>query len=244
MFLPAILGIEGPIDDELRTLLVNGVKTGGLEIRDPTLAAASLYYTSVEATDMLGGTLIRNEPINVEAHQTCVRVAGVAHRKTQHDREVSFHTALMEWLLQKVKKWMEQATATAVAWASCWSMDLAVREIMSLCKQHIPHHPMHCRPYNTLGGEACRDILAHGFWNCGRGSVFNVCICNMESQSNSNTSSSKILELHAKEKRDKYTAESLERCRDFTHLVYSVDGMTAKHARTAECHIAWLLMKK
>ena len=41
-FLSAVLGIDGPIDDELRTLLGNGVKTGGLAIRDPTLAAAFL----------------------------------------------------------------------------------------------------------------------------------------------------------------------------------------------------------
>ncbi|KAL7476750.1 hypothetical protein ACHAW6_002593 [Cyclotella cf. meneghiniana] len=81
-FLPAVLSIDGPIDDELRTLLGNGVKTGGLEIRDPTLTAASLYSTSVEATDMLAGTLIQNKPINVEAHQNCVRAAGVTYRKT------------------------------------------------------------------------------------------------------------------------------------------------------------------
>ncbi|KAL7477996.1 hypothetical protein ACHAW6_003787 [Cyclotella cf. meneghiniana] len=42
-FLLAILGVDGPIDDELRTLLGNGVKTGGLAIWDPTLIATSLY---------------------------------------------------------------------------------------------------------------------------------------------------------------------------------------------------------
>ncbi|KAL7474076.1 hypothetical protein ACHAW6_000070 [Cyclotella cf. meneghiniana] len=52
-FLPALLGIDGPINDKLRTLLENRVKTGGLAIRDPTLAAASPYSTSVEATEML-----------------------------------------------------------------------------------------------------------------------------------------------------------------------------------------------
>ena len=31
----AVLGIDGPIDDKLRTLLGNGVKTGGLAIQDP-----------------------------------------------------------------------------------------------------------------------------------------------------------------------------------------------------------------
>ncbi|KAL7476290.1 hypothetical protein ACHAW6_002170 [Cyclotella cf. meneghiniana] len=71
-FLPALLGIDGPINDKLITLLRNGVKTGGLVIWDPTLAAASLYSTSIEATEMLTGTLIQNKPINVKAHRKCV----------------------------------------------------------------------------------------------------------------------------------------------------------------------------
>ena len=80
-FLPAVLGIDGPIDNDLRTLLRNGVKTGGLAIWDPTLAAASLYSTSIEATDKLTRTVIHNEPINVEAHRNCVRAAGAKHRE-------------------------------------------------------------------------------------------------------------------------------------------------------------------
>ena len=106
-FIPAILGVDGPIDDDLRTLLGNGVKTGGLAIRDPTLAAASLFSASVESTGMLTGTLIRNKPINVEAHWNTVRAAGAKHRKTRHDGEVAFHTALMERSPPKVKKRME-----------------------------------------------------------------------------------------------------------------------------------------
>ncbi|KAL7475061.1 hypothetical protein ACHAW6_000991 [Cyclotella cf. meneghiniana] len=79
-FLPAITGFTNPIDNEFRTLLGNGVKTGRLAIRDPTVTAASLYSTSVEATNMLAGTLIRNKPINIDAHRNCVRAAGAAHR--------------------------------------------------------------------------------------------------------------------------------------------------------------------
>ncbi|KAL7475290.1 hypothetical protein ACHAW6_001212, partial [Cyclotella cf. meneghiniana] len=51
-FLPAITGFTNLINDELRTLFRNRVKTGGLAIRDPTVTAASLYSTSIEATDM------------------------------------------------------------------------------------------------------------------------------------------------------------------------------------------------
>ncbi|KAL7474027.1 hypothetical protein ACHAW6_000027, partial [Cyclotella cf. meneghiniana] len=51
-FLPLILGVDGPIDSNLRTLLGNRVKTQGLAIQDPTLAATSLYSTSDEDTNM------------------------------------------------------------------------------------------------------------------------------------------------------------------------------------------------
>ncbi|KAL7474496.1 hypothetical protein ACHAW6_000469, partial [Cyclotella cf. meneghiniana] len=112
-FLPAITGFTDPINDELRTLLGNGVKTGGLAIGDPTLSTASLYSTSAEATNMLAGTFIRNEPINIDAHRNCVRAAGTSHWKTKRNGIVAFHAALMERSPPK----MERA-AVAGAWLS------------------------------------------------------------------------------------------------------------------------------
>ena len=71
----------------------------------------------------------------------------------------------------------------------------------------------------TLGDEARGDVLAHSFWNHGRGTVFDIRICNTDSRSYGTTSSAKILKQHAKEKKDKYEAACLERRRDFTPLV-------------------------
>ena len=164
-FIPAIIGVDGPIDDDLRTLLGNGVKTGGLAIRDPTLTAASLFSASVEATGMLTGTLIRNEPINVEAHRNTVRAAGAKHRKTRRDGEVAFHTALMERSPPKVKKRMERATATG-AWLSTipdrfsgtkltkdeWLDNIAIRYA-----QHPAILPDHC------DGCSAATLILHRF---------------------------------------------------------------------------------
>ncbi|KAL7474446.1 hypothetical protein ACHAW6_000420 [Cyclotella cf. meneghiniana] len=116
-FLPEITGFTNPINNELRTLLGNRVKTGGLAIRDPTVMAASLYSTSVDATDMLAGTHTRNEPININAHRNCVRAAGAAYQMTWLDGEAAFHAALMEQSPPKVEKQMEHA-AIAGAWLS------------------------------------------------------------------------------------------------------------------------------
>ena len=107
-----------------------------------------------------------------------------------------------------------------------------------------PTTPHTVNQTNTLGDEASGDVLAHGFQNCGRGTVFDVCICNTDSRSYGNTSSSKILERHAKEKKDKYETACLDRHWDFTPLVYSVDDMAYKDTRTAKRCIAWLLAKK
>ena len=46
----------------------------------------------------------------------------------------------------------------------------------------------------------------------------------------SNQASEKVLELVAKEKREKYEEACTERRRDFTPMVYSVDGMPCKAA--------------
>ena len=97
---------------------------------------------------------------------------------------------------------------------------------------------------NTPGDEARGDVLAHCFWSRGRGTVFDIRICDTDSRSYGATSSAKILERHAKEKKEKYEAACLERRRDFTPLVYSVDGMASKDARTAERRVAWLLAQK
>ncbi|KAL7478783.1 hypothetical protein ACHAW6_004560 [Cyclotella cf. meneghiniana] len=84
----------------------------------------------------------------------------------------------------------------------------------------------------------------HSFWSHGRGTVFDVRTCDMDSRSYGATSSTKILKRHAKEKKEKYEAACLECRRDFTPLIYSVDGMASKDARTAEWRVAWLLAQK
>ncbi|KAL7474208.1 hypothetical protein ACHAW6_000196, partial [Cyclotella cf. meneghiniana] len=68
-FLPAVIGPDIAIDDDLRKLLALGVKSGGLAIRDPTTQADALYHSSRDATSYLAGSLLRNEPINTHHHK-------------------------------------------------------------------------------------------------------------------------------------------------------------------------------
>ncbi|KAL7474365.1 hypothetical protein ACHAW6_000346 [Cyclotella cf. meneghiniana] len=115
------------------------------------------------------------------------------------------------------------------------------------CQQYPPTTtttPRNANHTNSLVDEARGDVLSHGFWNQGRGAVFDVHIRDTDSRSYRNTSSSKILEHHAKEEKDKYETACLDQRRDFTPLVYYVDGMASKDTRTAERRIAWLLTRK
>ena len=62
----------------------------------------------------------------------------------------------------------------------------------------------------TLGDEARGDVLAHGFWNRGHRTFFDIRICHTDSQSYGATSSAKILKRRIREKKDKYEAACLE----------------------------------
>ncbi|KAL7475126.1 hypothetical protein ACHAW6_001056, partial [Cyclotella cf. meneghiniana] len=116
-FLPAILGPDIKIDDDLRNLLALGVKSRGLAIRNPSLTAESLFCTSQAATAYLSGSLLRNKPISTHHHRATVRSAGASSRKEHHDGDTAFLQAILECSLPKVKKCLEQAGATG-AWIS------------------------------------------------------------------------------------------------------------------------------
>jgi hypothetical protein len=101
------------------------------------------------------------------------------------------------------------------------------------------------RPANeVLGDEARGDVGAHGFWKRVRTTIFDVQVCDTDAKSCGNRDSKKVLEGAARRKKDKYEEACLERRRDFTPMIYSVDGMADKHARAAEKWITGILAAK
>ena len=81
-------------------------------------------------------------------------------------------------------------------------------------------------------------------WKRGQTCVLDVRITDTDAKSYAGTSSEKVLQRAAKEKKDKYLDACLERRRSFTPLVYSVDGVAHKEARAFERRIAGLLASK
>ncbi len=101
------------------------------------------------------------------------------------------------------------------------------------------------RPANeVLGDEARGDVRAHGFWKRGRTTIFDIQVCYTDAKSYGNRNSKKVLESAACRKKDKYEEACLERRRHFTPMIYSVDGISDKHARVAEKWVAGILAAK
>ena len=82
------------------------------------------------------------------------------------------------------------------------------------------------------------DAGVHGFWQNGRLCIFDVRITDTDARSYRNKCPLKCLESHEKEKKDKYLATCQELRKDFTPLVYSVDGMAGREAKMAEKRVA------
>jgi hypothetical protein len=91
-FLPALLGIAASdLDGEFRELLTQGVKTGGIAIRNPVDTAVHVHETSLRATSHLVTSMVDPEAyLNLEDHQECVVRWGQYGREECLKRERKF----------------------------------------------------------------------------------------------------------------------------------------------------------
>ena len=84
----------------------------------------------------------------------------------------------------------------------------------------------------------------HGFWANGHQCIFDVRITDTDARSYRRKNPQKVIADQEKEKKDKYLNACLERRKDFTPLVYSVDGIAGKEAKGAEKRLSSYLTKK
>ena len=78
------------------------------------------------------------------------------------------------------------------------------------------------------------DASCFGFWQRGRDTIFDKRITDTDAQSHQNIDPIKVLELQEKEKKAKYLAHLHEQRKDFTPMVYSLDGIAGKETKRAE----------
>ena len=90
------------------------------------------------------------------------------------------------------------------------------------------------------------DPGIHGFWERGRLlCIFNFRVTDTDAHSYQHKDQMKVLADQEKEKEDKYLVRCChELCKDFTPVVYSVNGMSWREARMAENRMASYLSKK
>ncbi len=80
-FIPALLQVSDPFDETFRQLLLQGVKHGGIAIRNPVVSAPPLHHSSVATCKMLIKALHNGGGLSVEDHRTCVKEAWNGARK-------------------------------------------------------------------------------------------------------------------------------------------------------------------
>ena len=97
---------------------------------------------------------------------------------------------------------------------------------------------------NHAGEEARGDVLIHGLWIKGNGCVLVTWVTDTDVRSYSDLSSSKVPKNTETMRKDKYLAPCLAMWKGFMPLVYSVDGMAGKEAKSFERRIASLLAVK
>lgn len=88
------------------------------------------------------------------------------------------------------------------------------------------------------------DVAAHGFWERGTTAVFDIRITDTEAPTYRRMDPAKVLKKHEQWKKDKYLEACLARRRQFTPLVFSVDGLRSKETDAASKRISTLLSKK
>jgi hypothetical protein len=313
-FIPALLQVSDPVDDNFRQLLSQGVKFGGLTLQNPVTSAPLLHRSSVDACDVLVKALHDGGGLNAKAHKACVREAGNQACKARLNKEETYLNGLKLGGGRKMAKCLDRMGETG-AWLSAipnrfdgtelsreeFQDNLAIRyglrprgllercdgcnepflvehglsckkggfvgqrhddvceELTHLCSMALMPARISSEPEifygrglnaaqrnadEVLGNEARGDVGAHGFWNRGRTTIFDVQVCDTDAKSYGNRKSKKVLESAARRKKDKYEGACLKRRRDFTPMIYSVDNMADKHARAAERRITSMLAAK
>ncbi len=98
--------------------------------------------------------------------------------------------------------------------------------------------------HQSAATEEWEDANCHGFWERSRMTIFDMRNTDTGARSYRKKEFAKVLEQHKKEKKDKYLQNCLEMRKDFTPMVYSVDGIAGGEVQNAEKRLATHLAGK
>ncbi len=114
-FIPALLQLNDSVNDTFRQLLSQGVKFGGLALRNPvTLRRTSIKALSRRVT-FLSRPSTTGGGLNAGAHKACVREAGNQDRKARLQEDETYLNRLKLSSGRKTAKQLERMGKTG-AW--------------------------------------------------------------------------------------------------------------------------------
>jgi hypothetical protein len=107
-----------------------------------------------------------------------------------------------------------------------------------------PTNPAVSRSLHKSRDETRGDVCIRGLWSRGTDCIIDVRVTDTDAKSNLTRDPAKVLEVHEKEKKNKYLKACLEQRRDFTPFVVSTDGLIGKEAKTSLKKLSSLLAEK
>ncbi len=107
-----------------------------------------------------------------------------------------------------------------------------------------PSTPTENPPTLSTTTEERGNASCHRFWERGRTCIFDMHITDTDAKSYRKKEFGKVLSQHEKEKKNKYLQTCLFMRRDFTPMVYSVDGIAGREAQNAKRRLATYLASK
>ncbi|KAL3806424.1 hypothetical protein ACHAXA_007766, partial [Cyclostephanos tholiformis] len=263
-FLPALLGIPlMAIDGDYRQLLTHGVKQGGLAIRNPVDTAQRIHSTSLVATRYLTESLVREDAgaFDLGVHRKCAKEAGQDAREFRLINEQGFLDVRGRDnpSVARRDKW----NSAAGAWLSVFpnrlnGTDLSADEWRDNVRLRYNHSPLDMPA--ACDGCGAKMTVEHAL-SCKVGGLVHIRHDDVADEwrhlcgtalspsrvereppifrcSYQKRDFGKVLLQHEKEKKDKYLWTCLELRKDFTPMVYSVDGIAGREAQNAEKRLA------
>ena len=96
----------------------------------------------------------------------------------------------------------------------------------------------------VLPPEARGDVAVRGFWKRGTAAIFDMRVVDTDAATHRSQDPAKVLAGHEKRKKNRYLEPCLARRRQFTPLVFSVDGLPGEEAKAAMQRVASRLAAK
>ena len=181
---------------------------------------------------------IRHEDVAGEWRNLC----GLAFTPSAVQREPCIHSSVgrRERAITAAAQQRSPSTQQPPMVPNPYNVQTQPQQLQQQANGNAPQQPPQSEPIDGKRGDAA----VYGFWAHQRDCVFDVRITDTDARSYRNTDPATVLARQEKEKKDKYLHACHEKRKDFTPLVYSVDGIRGRKAKSAERRLASALGEK